>query len=160
MRNRPTAGQVWKHGSVHYKVVKMKADGSLEVLVRNGPTGRWSSKSQILTPSDLNYLEFVKAPPDQVTLEEPPETEIVKRRIFNRTIKKTKRYVITYAQNATPVHEEFLNSILTYCKENKAELIVIPGRYRNPTSIWTAQNQSHERWDMGTFPFNLLLSDH
>ena len=55
------------------------------------------------------------------------------------------RYVITSAQNATPVHHGFLQSILTYCKHNNAELIVIPYRYRNPTSVW-AQNNDNDDW--------------
>lgn len=154
MRCRPLPGQVWKHGSVHYKIIKVMSDGSMEVLVRNGPTGRWSSKLQTLTPSDLNYLEFVKAPPDQTTLpEDPQEVEVPKRQIFNRTIKKAKRYVITYAQNATPVHSDFLKTLLVYCKENQAELIVIPGRYRNPTSIWTTNNHSDEWWEKEITPY-------
>lgn len=55
----------------------------------------------------------------------------------NQTHNK-KRYVITSAQNATPVHENFLSCILTYCEHNDAELLVIPYRYKNPTSVWAA----------------------
>jgi hypothetical protein len=136
----------------------------MEVLIRNGSTGRWSNKPQLLTPADLNYLEFVKAPPDQVTIaeEEDPDSEqdSTKFRMFHRNIKKTKRYVITYAQNATPVHYEFLKSLQVYCKENQAELIIVPGRYRNPTSIWTAQNQNHERWDKALLPYLISKRVH
>lgn len=155
MRRRPLAGQVWKHGSVHYKIKKLMADGSMEVLTRNGQTGRWSSRSNILTPTDLNYLEFVKAPPDQATLpEEPPEGGSNTRRvIFQRTIPKRKRYVVTYAQNATPIHTDFFKTLKVYCKENQAELIVVPGRYKNPTSIWTAQNESYEWWEKELHPY-------
>jgi hypothetical protein len=133
------------------------ADGSMEVQTRNGTTGRWSTKTQILSPIDLNYLEFVKAPPDQQTLtEEPPEVASVVRRVmFHRDIKKSKRYVITYAQNATPVHKKFWPALLNYCDENNAELIVIPGRYRNPTSIWTESNRVQETWDDEVKPYLL-----
>jgi len=157
MRRRPLIDQVWKHGSVHYKIIKLMADGSLEVLTRNGTTGRWSTKTQILTPTDLNYLEFVKAPIDQQTLpEEPPEVDtVVKRAMFRRDLKKSKRYVITYAQNSTPVHTTFWAALLVYCKENNAELIVIPGRYRNPTSVWTGNNKASETWDEEVRPYLL-----
>lgn len=156
MSQRPQVGQVWRHGSVHYKIKKLMADGSMDVLTRNGRTGRWSTKYETLTPTDLNYLEFVKAPPDQVTLPEELEEEtrsITKRAIFKRTIPKRKKYVVTWAQNATPVHTSFFETLKVYCKENKAELIVIPGRYKNPTSIWSREQQSDERWEKELHPY-------
>lgn len=57
-----------------------------------------------------------------------------------------KRYVITSAQNATPVNKDFLKSILNYCNINDAELLVIPTRYRNPTSIWSDKSKADEWW--------------
>lgn len=66
---------------------------------------------------------------------------------LRKTVPKSKTYVITYAQNATPVFQPFLDSLLVYCKENNAELIVIPGRYTNPTSIWSKNMQTNEWWD-------------
>lgn len=55
-----------------------------------------------------------------------------------------KKYVITSAQNATPVHHGFFNSIKSYLRVNNAELLVIPYRYRNPNSLWT--DKDHEWW--------------
>lgn len=60
--------------------------------------------------------------------------------------KKKARYVITSAQNATPVFKEGLASLRQYCKHNKAELIVIPIRYHNPTSVWTVKDESSDWW--------------
>jgi hypothetical protein len=47
---------------------------------------------------------------------------------------KTSRYVITCAQNATKAHPGFLAALRRYCEANDAQLLVIPFRYRNPTS--------------------------
>lgn len=55
--------------------------------------------------------------------------------------------VITWAQNATPVFKPFLKSLNTYCKKRKAQLLVIPGRYKNPTSSWTRGQENNEWWD-------------
>lgn len=63
-----------------------------------------------------------------------------------RNVSGFSRYVITSAQNATPVHPGFLASILNYCEENDAQFIVIPYRYKNPTSLWTANNKDQEWW--------------
>lgn len=53
------------------------------------------------------------------------------------------RYVVTSAQNATPVFKPFLASLERYCARTGATLVIIPFRYRNPTSQWT---ESHEWW--------------
>ena len=49
-------------------------------------------------------------------------------------VKKSKKYVITSAQNNTVVDKKALKSLESYCKINDAELVVIPFRYRNPTT--------------------------
>lgn len=63
---------------------------------------------------------------------------------FHRKVRKSKRYVVTSAQNATPVHNGF-HTLLQYCEHNNAELVIIPLRYKNPTSIWT-QKQEKNDW--------------
>lgn len=69
-------------------------------------------------------------------------------------IKLTKKtFVITWAQNATPVFNPFLKSIKTYLKKNDAQLIVIPGRYRNATSVWTKQQEDDEYWHESITPY-------
>lgn len=41
-------------------------------------------------------------------------------------------YVVTAAQNNTPINTEFFETLKTYCKINNAELLVIPVKYNNP----------------------------
>lgn len=52
-------------------------------------------------------------------------------------------YVVTAAQNDTPVHGPFLRTLIAYCKRHKYSLVVIPLRYRNPTR---PQEDSVDRW--------------
>src|SRR5690554_4811936 len=63
-----------------------------------------------------------------------------------RKARGVQRYVITAAQNATPVNKRFFASLLTYCKVRDAQLLVIPYRYKNPTSMWTAAAQDDDWW--------------
>lgn len=70
-----------------------------------------------------------------------------------RASKGIRRYVITSAQNATPVNAPFLNALTNYCLENEAELIVIPYRYRNPTSRWSRMAQEDDWWASEITPF-------
>ena len=55
-------------------------------------------------------------------------------------------YVITAAQNATPIHKGFWATLLSYASHRNAELMVIPYRYRNPTSLWSEANKGAEYW--------------
>src|ERR1700677_589045 len=58
----------------------------------------------------------------------------------------SKIFVVTSAQNATPVHKEFWASLLQYCEFRGAELMVIPIRYKNPTSRWEQSQANEESW--------------
>lgn len=55
-------------------------------------------------------------------------------------------FVITWAQNATPIHKGFVAALKAYCARNKAKLLVIPGRYKNPTSRWDASQRNAQWW--------------
>lgn len=65
---------------------------------------------------------------------------------FKRPLYDSKIFVITAAQNATPVHEGFWNALMTYCAYRGAELLVVPIRYKNATSVWTASQANQEWW--------------
>tara|TARA_R110002074_G_scaffold121968_1_gene256471 strand:- start:2855 stop:4327 length:1473 start_codon:yes stop_codon:yes gene_type:complete len=65
---------------------------------------------------------------------------------FEPIVITKKKLVITYAQNATPVFSAGMRSLRTYCKKNDAQLVVIPGRYKNPTSQWTEAQEDSEWW--------------
>ncbi len=49
-------------------------------------------------------------------------------------IQEKPRYVVTSAVNSTAAHRPFLNSLIRYCEEHDAQLLVIPLRYHNPTN--------------------------
>ncbi len=65
----------------------------------------------------------------------------------------TKRYIVTAAQNATPVHTGFMDALKVACKHLDAELIIIPLRYKNPTSRWSASQANDEQWAEETLPY-------
>jgi hypothetical protein len=58
----------------------------------------------------------------------------------------SKIFVVTSAQNATPLHAAFWASLLQYCEFRDAELMVIPIRYKNATSRWTESQANAEWW--------------
>jgi hypothetical protein len=73
--------------------------------------------------------------------------------------KSKKRFIITSAQNATKVHVKFFNNLKAYAEILDAELLVIPYRYRNPTSMWNQNNETDEVWVSEVIPY-LTLNRH
>ncbi len=76
-----------------------------------------------------------------------------KEKRFFRPLKEAKRFIVTAAQNATPVHDEFFAALKVAAKHLNAELIVIPLRYKNPTSRWTASQVNEENWASQVQPY-------
>ncbi len=69
---------------------------------------------------------------------------------FSRELRKVPRLIITSAQNATPVHAGFWG-VLRYMQRHfnrrgGCETLVVPTRYKNPTSEWTDKQASAEWW--------------
>ena len=74
--------------------------------------------------------------------------------IFERVLpKKAKRFIVTSAQNATPVEDGFWDVLLHIAKELEAEILVVPLRYKNPTSQWTGSQQNAEHWAPAVRPY-------
>jgi len=67
------------------------------------------------------------------------------------TLKKSKYYFFTWEQNETPLHDNFWQNILAYKDYLNAELGVILGRYKNPTSVFA--DAKHENWSEKTRPY-------
>jgi hypothetical protein len=82
-----------------------------------------------------------------------PSGRRLKTPLFKRTLGGATRFVVTAAQNGTPVHAGFLASLEGYCQANNAELVVVPLRYKNPTSRWTASQANEEVWAPEVLPY-------
>lgn len=76
-----------------------------------------------------------------------------KEQRYSPTLASVERLLVTSAQNATPVHTGFLKALQTAAKALGATLVVIPLRYKNPTSAWTASQANAEAWDEAVIPY-------
>lgn len=65
--------------------------------------------------------------------------------------KSKKRFIITWAQNNTPVHAGFLQNIKAYAKHIDADIHIILGRYKNPTSLTDLKEE--ESWVDEVVPY-------
>lgn len=69
-----------------------------------------------------------------------------------RKIDKTKkRFIVTWAQNNTDIHLDFFNNIKVYAEYINADIHVIAGRYRNPTSVFT--DKEFDVWADEVLPY-------
>lgn len=105
----------------------------------------WVGGIRVYCYSSTNPTRKVR---DQVGRDVSDKAPVFKRALGSHV----KRYIITAAQNATPVHPAFL-AMQQYAARNKAQLLVIPLRYKNATSVWTASQANEERWDAAVIPY-------
>ena len=61
-----------------------------------------------------------------------------------KTNKSKKTYFITWGQNNTPVHKGFYQNVEAYAKKHDADIHIILGRYKNPTSLF--EDVDEEFW--------------
>lgn len=88
-----------------------------------------------------------------------PEPKVLQQAKLKAHDKERKIFFITAAQNATKVHKNLLCGMHTLATEYNAEVLVIPYRYKNATSIWTEQQETDEWWDESILPY-LTLNRH
>ncbi len=61
-------------------------------------------------------------------------------------------FIVVAAQNATPVHADWWPVLKCIANVKDAELVVIPLRYQNPTSVWQGSQDNAEWWDEAVRP--------
>jgi len=79
---------------------------------------------------------------------ESEQYETAKQRVHDKT---KKRFLITWAQNDTPVHSKFFNNMKAYAEYIDADIHVIAGRYKNPTSVFT--DKDYDTWHDDVLPY-------
>lgn len=82
---------------------------------------------------------------------EDKESEQYEKAKTKKADKTKKRFIITWAQNNTPVHTKFFENVLAYAKFLDAGIHVIAGRYKNPTSVFT--DVEYDVWADEVLPY-------
>jgi hypothetical protein len=88
----------------------------------------------------LNFKEKVEVVSEQY--------ELAKQKQLN---KEQNKFIVTWAQNDTPVHNGLLKNIKAYAEFLNADIHVIAGRYKNPTSVFT--DRDFDTWDDVVLPY-------
>lgn len=77
---------------------------------------------------------------DKINKSLAPIDPILSRKNKNK-VKGGRRFIITTAQNATPVHTSFMDNLHALAEDKDAQLLVAPIRYKNPTSLFSDSDQ-------------------
>jgi hypothetical protein len=83
-------------------------------------------------------------------LKSKPELTFEKSAKEVRALAKGERFVVTCAQNNTPIDKAKLDAVKRYCDENEAHLLVVPTRYKNPTG-WNREDDIS--WPKEVIPY-------
>lgn len=111
---------------------------------------RWTCRAGRDTERTICYQTTDPSKPvrDQAGRSKKPQKAI----IFKRTLGGATTLLVTAAQNATPVHEEFLKTMEVHANDvNAADILCINYRYKNPTTRFNTREikelESDEWWD-------------
>jgi hypothetical protein len=88
-----------------------------------------------------------------------PEPEVLQQAKLKQHNQDKKIFLITSAQGDTPIHKKFLNNLEAYAEHIDAEILVIPFRYLNPTSVFTKEQKVKDKWDSRILEY-LTLNRH
>jgi len=88
--------------------------------------------------------------------DEPEQYVMAKKRTLDG---EKKIFLITSAQSATPVNQKLIENMEAYAEHINAEILVIPFRYKNPTSVFTNEQEDNEWWDSKVVKY-LTLNRH
>lgn len=149
-------GRPEKYGGERLAFVlkKLKKDGSLSIT---------KATKMMCKKFDIEYKDSIRRCVSTMVRNSFGETEVKKGKIEDskafrsaqkmETDSSKETYIITWAQNNTPVHSNFFSNIESYAEALGANLHVIAGRYKNPTSIWTYKNKEEEFWSQDALPY-------
>jgi len=118
-------------------------------MCRNGYTAGGTQKWACVTDtgSGGRVVCYATTTPESKEILGHSPGKPIARPVFNpETRAGCMTFIITAAQNATPVHAAFWKSLQRAAKHFKAELLVQPLSYNNPTSTWSKGARDSQWW--------------
>lgn len=85
------------------------------------------------------------------------DTDVFKEAQSKEHDSSKKRFLVSWAQSDTPVHKKFLKNMEAYAKHIEAELLIVAGRYKNPTSLSSSKALENKEKNVKNSWDNLVL---
>lgn len=125
------------------EIYKIYWDRELSWDERLNKLSSYLGKSKRTVQNWISQLDIT----EKSVLESPQFITAKKRTTDN----SKKRFIITWAQNNTPVHKNFIKNIEAYASYIDANIHIIAGRYKNPTSVFN--DAEFETWADEVLPY-------
>ncbi len=123
-----------------FKDLKQKDIDYIKKVYFDKENGSWEDRaSKLANEFGVTQRTMRKWTNENMGLKEKKDVESEHYKLAKIKVVDTtkKRFIITFAQNNTPVHKAFFENILAYTNFLDAGLHIIAGRYKNPTSVFT-----------------------
>jgi len=135
-------------------------------LVENGENVTRSAMKMCLE-FDLNYSETVGRRFRKImqklgvtnNVQTAEDTDVFKEAQNKQHDATKKRFLVSWGQSDTAVHKGFLKNMESYAQEIDAEILIIAGRYKNPTSLSSSkaleksEKNIKNTWDNSILPY-------
>lgn len=94
---------------------------------------------------DIEYRDTVRRALSSLLQKKKIDTIAESSELFQEAKKRAtedkQTFLISWAQNATPIHKNFVKNLKAYAEDLDAGLHIIAGRYSNPTSVFADKEQ-------------------
>jgi hypothetical protein len=107
---------------------------------------------------DMNYNDSMRRYVSTILQQEEvtnnsKDSELEDTDVFKEAKKKVhdtskQRFIISWAQSETEIHEQFLTNIEAYAECIDAQILIICGRYKNPTSLSSDKHTQDKEKDL------------
>lgn len=127
-----------------------KLDFVLEAMAQDPSLSITAASKLMCDKYDFDYKDSVRKCVSRLLKRERgesnPDAEVEASETFktaqSKTLdKKKETFLISWAQNATPLHKNFMKNLKAYAKDLDAGIHVIAGRYNNPTSVFADKDK-------------------
>lgn len=134
---------------IDFVMAEMEQDPTLSIT---GATKRACQKFDVDYKDGIRRAVSSLLKTRRVTTEvEIEATEVFKQAQVKKHDKQKQKFIITWAQNATPVHKGLMKNLIAYSESLDAGLHIIAGRYNNPTSVFADKEQ--DWWAPEVLPY-------
>lgn len=129
-----------------YVVALLKKDENLSIA---------GATKQMCQQFEIKYKDSVRRAISRHIKQMREDQALVDSELFETAKKKVtedkQTFLISWAQNATPIHKNFMKNLKAYAEDLDAGIHIIAGRYSNPTSVFTDKDK--DWWSPEVVPY-------
>ena len=137
------------------KYIGEKLDYVVALLKKDEDLSIAGAVKQMCQQFEIKYKDSVRRAISRHIKQMREDQALVDSELFETAKKKVtedkQTFLISWAQNATPIHKNFMKNLKAYAKDLDAGIHIIAGRYSNPTSVFTDKDK--DWWSPEVVPY-------